>query len=111
MAKTMSTAVRVWVFLLWAGLLAACASAYEDPDARTFGEFTDDVALVSKVKAKLISHKSIGGLRINVDVYRRHVTLSGRIDSADQEEAAIAVAETVKGVAGVTSNLSFQKAP
>ncbi len=96
---------RLGLVLLTTISLGACTSAYENPDARTFGEFTDDVALVSKVKAKLIGHKSIAGLRINVDVYRRQVTLTGRVDSQVQKDLAVTLAKSVKGVAGVTSRL------
>jgi len=86
-------------------MLGGCASSYEEPDARTFGEFTDDVALLSKVKAALIADKQIGGFRINVDVYRRIVTLKGKVANTEQRAKAEKIAEETKGVASVDNQL------
>jgi osmotically-inducible protein OsmY len=92
------------VCCLW--LLAACQS-YDDPNRRTPGEITDDTAIHTTIKAKLIADRDIQGLQIDVDVHQGEVTLSGRIPSEVLRNRAIKIASGVKGVSKVHDSLAL----
>lgn len=79
-------------------LLSACTGAYRDPQARTIGEVTDDVAIGTKVKSKLLADGQVSGLRINVDVHQGVVTLRGPVPTKALGAHAAALAAGIKGV-------------
>ena len=89
-------------------VLLGC-QAYQDPNKRTLGEFTDDVAIQTAVKARLIRNKNVKGLRINVEVRRGVVTLLGRIPDETARQAAVRASESVKGVKKVEDRLTLVK--
>jgi len=97
--KTLFTVCCLW-------LIAACQS-YDDPNRRTLGEITDDTAIHTAIKAKLIADRDIQGLQIDVDVHQGEVTLSGRIPSEVLRNRAIKIASEVKGVQTVHDSLAM----
>jgi len=88
------------------GAGAGCQS-YRDGESRTLGEFTDDVAIQSKVKLALLNEADISGLRINTEVKRGVVSLYGRVGSHELKQRALQLAAAVKGVTGVEDRLSI----
>jgi osmotically-inducible protein OsmY len=87
-------------------LLAGC-QGYRDGSPRTFGEVTDDTAIQSKLKLSLIGDKEIGGLRINTEVHKGVVTLSGRVANEAIRSKVVAKAKVVKGVIEVDDQLTI----
>jgi osmotically-inducible protein OsmY len=69
------------------------------------GQYVDDRAITTSVKAKLIEDKSTGGLSINVDTMNGTVALSGFAKSQQEKDAAGRIASTTKGVREVRNNL------
>lgn len=88
---------------------AAAGGYYVGQDERTAGQIADDLALTAQVKALLIKDKSIRGLSIDVDTRLLRVTLTGQVSSAAEAERAIRIAESVKGVVDVQSNLTVTR--
>jgi osmotically-inducible protein OsmY len=78
-------------------LLVACESG---PEKRSAGEVFDDTAVLAKTKAALVNDPEIKGLKIDVDVKRGVVTLTG-VAHSDREKKKIV--DTVYGVNGVKS--------
>jgi hyperosmotically inducible protein len=78
-------------------LLTACG--------KTVSETSDDADITTRVKTVFINDKEIGSERIEVDTLKGIVTLSGRVKSKQQEEKAVALARTVRGVVEVKSTL------
>jgi osmotically-inducible protein OsmY len=72
---------------------------------RTLGESLDDRALEVQVRLALALHRGLESSDIRVDAYRRHVTLSGRVDRPEQERDAIAIARETAGVLDVTDRI------
>ena len=101
-----TTRLRLCLLTLLIGLMAACQT-YDDPNRRTPGELTDDSAIYTAVKAKLIADPDIQGLKINVDVYQGTVTLSGRIPSEVLRNRALKIATEVRGVVKVHDSLAL----
>lgn len=92
---------------LFAGLILAGCQAYQDPNKRTIGEFTDDVAIQTAVKSRLIGNREIKGLRINVEVRKGIVTLLGRVPTQETRQLAVRLSQGVKGVKRVEDRLTL----
>jgi hyperosmotically inducible protein len=68
----------------------------------------DDATITTRVKTALINGPVDSIARIDVETRQGVVTLSGRVNSKDEEAKAIALARTVKGVTDVKSALQVQ---
>ena len=101
-----TTRLRFALFAFTMAVLAACQT-YDDPNRRTPGELTDDSAIYTAVKAKLIADPDIQGLKINVDVYQGAVSLCGRIPSEVLRNRALKIATEVRGVLKVHDSLAL----
>ena len=86
-------------------LLSGCQS-YREGGSRTIGEFTDDVAIQTRVKSSLIGDEEIKGLPINVEVLRGVVTLYGPIPSDYARNKAVQIVREIRGVTEVRDRLT-----
>ena len=75
----------------------------------TAGQYVDDVAITSKVKAELLESKRVDGLDVNVDSKNGRVTLRGWASSAAEAQTAAAIARDVEGVKSVDNQLEIKK--
>ncbi len=87
-------------------LLSGCQS-YREGGSRTVGEFTDDVAVQTKVKTRLVRDDEINGMRINVEVTRGVVTLYGPITSEYARTKAVNLIRDIRGVQEVQDRLTL----
>ena len=97
------------ILVLAAVALIAAAmgcQGYRDGSTRTVGEFTDDVAIQSRVKLALLNDDDIKGLRINTEVNRGVVTLHGRVATHELKRRAVALTAAIKGVERVEDKLT-----
>jgi hyperosmotically inducible protein len=97
---TLTLAVPVFV--------SGCAS--KKPSASTAAAL-DDATITTRVKTMLVNDLAIKVARIDVETLKGVVTLSGHVDSKDEEARAIAAARTVKGVTDVKSTLQIGPVP
>jgi osmotically-inducible protein OsmY len=74
----------------------------------TPGQYVDDVAITSKVKAKLLDSDNVDGLDVNVDSTNGRVTLSGWASSSAESRTATTLAASVKGVKSVDNQLKIK---
>jgi len=86
-------------------LLGACKGYYQDSPHRTAGEGTDDRAIHTAVKAKLVANGETRGWKINVGVFRSQVTLTGYVKSEEERSIALELARNTKGVKEVADKL------
>lgn len=82
--------------------LISCASTEK---SESFGEYTDNTVISSKVKTKLIMDKVVPGTSLNVQSFKGTVLLSGFVENEKQRDKAIEIAEKVKGVEEVKSSI------
>jgi osmotically-inducible protein OsmY len=75
---------------------------------KTVNETFDDATVTTRVKIMLISDPVIRADRIEVATFKGVVMLSGRVNTKQEEEKAIALARTVRGVKEVRSTLHIQ---
>lgn len=72
------------------------------------GEKLEDMATTIKVMTKILVRKELGSLDIHVKAEQGIVTLSGKVNEADEKELAEKIAHEVEGVTTVVNKLSIQ---
>jgi hyperosmotically inducible protein len=88
--------------------LIAAFSFVVMPDAyaqRSAGESVDDTTIAVTVKSALVDSDAVEAGKINVEVHKRTVQLSGYLPTDEQKSAALEIAEATDGVAGVEDAL------
>lgn len=96
-------AFLISLFLLSA--LTGCASL----TGRTAGEIIDDSSITTAINVEIIKSPELKYLKINVDTFKGHVTLTGVVPSKSAEQKLIEIASGVRGVKSVKSNLIIEK--
>jgi osmotically-inducible protein OsmY len=101
----MSKRHRILSFLVCIGLIAAFLGCASTPTREGTGEYLDDSAITTRVKAAIFDDPSLKVLQINVETFKGEVQLSGFVDSAQNVRRAGEVARSVKGVKSVKNDL------
>jgi hypothetical protein len=96
---------RILSFLICIGLIAVFLGCASTPKREGTGEYFDDSAITTKVKAEILNEPSLKVFQINVETFKGEVQLSGFVDSAQSVKKAGEVARSVKGVKSVKNNL------
>lgn len=74
------------------------------------GEYVDDAAITTSVKAALLAEDDIKSMDINVETFRGEVQLSGYVNNSGQVDRAIGVARRQSGVKSVKNDLRIKTA-
>ncbi|KQZ30375.1 BON domain-containing protein [Duganella sp. Root1480D1] len=82
--------------------LAGCAST---PTQESVGEYVDDSALTTKVKASIFNEPSLKSTEINVETFKGTVQLSGFVAQPADITRAGEIARGVKGVKEVKNDI------
>jgi len=69
------------------------------------GEYIDDSAITTKVKAAIFNEPSLKSAEINVETFKGVVQLSGFVNSNADIQKAVQVARGVKGVKSVKNDM------
>ena len=96
---------RIIKFLSCCLLMAAfigCAATQKHESA---GQYVDDTAITTKVKAAIFEESTLKTLQINVKTYQGVVQLSGFVDSSQSVTKAGVVARRVENVRSVKNYL------
>lgn len=72
------------------------------------GEYFDDSAITTKVKAGLLGEPNLNSNDINVETFKGVVQLSGFVTSVTQTNMAVGVARRVKGVTDVRNDMRIK---
>ena len=83
-------------------LVSGCAATN---GRQSTGEYIDDAAITTKVKAMMIDNFATQGFSIRVSTYKGTVQLSGYVNTPDQKRRATTVASKVYGVKKVINNI------
>lgn len=96
----------VWALLtLTLAGTTGCGAAARRP---SFASSFDDAMITVGVKTALLNDPGIGTLKIDVHTTQGVVTLSGTVNSREEEAAAIELARKVQGVREVKSELRIE---
>jgi len=96
---------RILSLLVCITLIAVFVGCASTPKREGTGEYFDDSAITTKVKAEILNEPSLKVFQINVETFKGEVQLSGFVDSAQSVKKAGEVARGVKGVKSVKNNL------
>jgi osmotically-inducible protein OsmY len=84
------------------GAFAGCASS---GTSESTGEYVDDAAITTKVKAAIFGDSGLKSLQISVETYKDVVQLSGFVDTPQARTHAGEIAAGVPGVRSVRNEL------
>ena len=96
---------RMLSFLICIGLITAFLGCASTPTRESSGQYVDDSAITTRVKAAIFDDPSLKVLQINVETFKGEVQLSGFVDSAQNVRRAGEVARSVSGVRSVKNDL------
>ena len=96
---------RILSFLVCIMLVTAFLGCASTQKREGTGEYIDDSAITTKVKAAIFNEPSLKVFQINVETFKGDVQLSGFVDSARSVSKAGEVARSVQGVRSVRNNL------
>lgn len=99
MSKQFKLALALTLALVGTLGVAACSTT------QPVSEQIDDAGITTQVKARLIADPEVAGMNIDVDTHEGVVTLSGRVENADQSREAQKLAALTDGVRRVINNL------
>lgn len=99
---TMAFAMSGCVPLLVGG--AAATGYYVGKDERTAGEIADDAAITTAVNARFVRDDLVRARDINVDTFRKVVTLRGTVQTEEARRRAIELAQGASNVQRVVAD-------
>ncbi len=79
------------------------------PDLRTMGDKFDDVTIVAKAKAELMTHRSTSALQTAVESHNGEVTLTGVAQSEAEKALAGKLVAAINGVTGVKNEMTVEE--
>lgn len=80
--------------------LAGCASTQKHEST---GQYIDDSAITTSVKAAIFNEPGLKSAEINVETFKGRVQLSGFVSSRSKIDRAVEVAQAVNGVTSVSN--------
>ena len=86
-------------------LLTACAGG---PTTRSTGEVIDDTTILAKTKAALMNDPEIKSSKIEVDVNKGSVTLTGVARTEEEKKKIVATTWGIKGVNAVMTKIEIK---
>jgi osmotically-inducible protein OsmY len=96
---------RILGFLVCIVLVTAFLGCASTPTRESSGQYVDDSAITTRVKAAIFDDPSLKVLQINVETFKGEVQLSGFVDSAHNIRRAGEIARSVPGVRSVKNDL------
>src|SRR5512139_652907 len=93
-----------WIFGLFAAVLMCATSA------TTQAAWVPDAWITAKTKTALLTSADVPASEVHVDTVDGHVTLHGKVQSADQKAKAEQVARNIDGVKDVRNLLQVVSA-
>ena len=87
---------------------AGATGAYKTgTDERTIGDMWDDASITTEINGKLLADPVTSALKIDVDTIERVVILTGVVETEEEAQRAVAIAEAIQGVKAVDNNLQI----
>jgi osmotically-inducible protein OsmY len=82
--------------------LVGCASTQKHEST---GQYIDDTAITTSVKAAIFNEPTLKSAEINVETFKGRVQLSGFVSTRANIDRAVVVAQGVSGVTSVTNDM------
>lgn len=94
--------------LLLAITLASVIGCSSTAKQEGTGEYFDDSVITTKVKAAIFNEPTLKSAEINVETFKGVVQLSGFVNSQNDINKAIGIAQGVKGVTSVKNAMRLK---
>ena len=78
------------------------------PTRPSTGQYLDDAAITTKVKAKMVEDPAVSALNIKVETYKGTVQLSGFANNATEVNRAVEIARSTEGVQSVKNDIRLK---
>ncbi len=104
--KNMKIATALIAALMMTTVVGCASTSTEKHE--TAGQYIDDAAVTTAVKAAIVKEPSLKVAEINVETYKGVVQLSGFVSSAENIATATTVARSVNGVKSVKNDLRLK---
>jgi len=91
------------------GTVALLGAAVPVFAAETAGDYMDDTAISTKIKASLVKDQELKAFDIHVDTDHGVVHLSGNVDNKVQKADAVRIAKTTTDVKDVVNDIVVGK--
>ena len=98
---------RISAFLA-AAILVTVAGCAATSTQESTGQYLDDTAITTKVKAAIFNEPTLKSAEINVETFKGRVQLSGFVSSRASIDKAITVAQGVGGVTSVKDDMRLK---
>lgn len=85
--------------------LAGCASTQKHEST---GQYIDDAAITTSVKAAIFNEPTLKSAEINVETFKGRVSLSGFVRSQSNIDRAVQVAQGINGVTSVGNDMRLK---
>lgn len=98
-------------FAILALAVAALATVVGCAATRTqesTGQYVEDTAITTKVKAAIFGESTLKSAEINVETFKGTVQLSGFVNSESDIQKAVSVTQGVGGVTSVKNNMRLK---
>ena len=105
--KNLKIAATLITALIMSAGIVGCASTSTEKH-ETPGQYIDDAAITTGVKAAILNAPTLKVSEINVETYKGVVQLSGFVSSAENIATASSVARSVNGVKSVKNDLRLK---
>ena len=97
------------LMLAIAAALMAMSGCTASPRQASAGQYIDDSATTTKVKAAIFNDATLKSTEINVETFKGAVQLSGFVNSQADIQRAVAVAGGVSGVTSVKNDMRLKQ--
>lgn len=105
--KNLHQRVSVLVIAAAAGLAALTGCASTTTQEST-GQYVDDTAITTKVKAAIFRDDVLKSAEVNVETFKGVVQLSGFVGAATDIQRAAGIAQSVDGVRSVKNDMRLK---
>lgn len=103
--KTIHTHALLVASLLALGAAAGLGGCAVTDRQSSVGNYVDDTAITSKVKAKFAEDQAVSAMRLSVETLKGTVQLSGFATSEAEKARAAQIARNVDGVRAVRNDI------
>ncbi|MCW8903806.1 BON domain-containing protein [Sedimenticola sp.] len=94
--------------LLLAITLASVIGCSSTSKQESTGEYLDDSVITTKVKTAIFNEPTLKSAEINVETFKGVVQLSGFVNSQNDINRAVEIAQGIKGVTSVKNSMRLK---
>jgi osmotically-inducible protein OsmY len=100
--------IRKFLMFVLAAVFATMLGCASTPTQDSTGEFVDDAAITTRVKAEILNEPTLKVLEVKVVTFKGVVQLSGFVRSQADIDRALEIARHVRGVRQVDNDMRLK---